>query len=835
MNQLLILIQKVDLNSLAGTVYAAGRTSSTTQNDNFGVVGVVIICFLSVVIFTLIILGFRKFSRSVKHASMEKKSLNSVLFEVRLPKSNEIEIQAADQMFASLLGISEKLDGIKKRFGARSFVSFEIVSLPNTIRFYVVTTKNLATTLEKNINAAYPEAEIITSDEYNIFAEDTQVAFTALKLKNDHYKPIRTYEELSTDSIASITSAMSKLAAGESMALQIVITSAGSDWRNKGKAFVRKVRDNNSDPEKSKIKVDDDVLSAIEKKCELGGFNVDIRLVSTAPNSEAARINLDTMARAFDQFAKEGSNSFEKAKSVNKREFIRDFIYRFPSESFVLNTAELATVIHFPNNNIKTPHIHWLVAKRTPAPSELPEDGDVWLGLNIYRDAKKQVFFASESDRRRHMYIIGKTGAGKSYFIQNLALQDIYNGKGIAFLDPHGDSAEWLMERIPPHRIEDVIYFNPADIDRPMGINILQHRNEQEKHMNVNSFLGLMDKMFDPHGQGITGPRFQQAVRNAMLTAMEFDGMTLLEVVRIITEQKFADKLVANLKDPVVKRYWTEQIAKTADFHKSEILGYVVSKFEMFITNKLTRNIFGQSYSGFDFRRVMDDQKILIVNLSKGEIGNENSQFLGLILVPKILAAAMSRADMPEEDRKDFFLYVDEFQNFATPDFAQILAEARKYRLNLVVANQYIAQMDEKIRDAVFGNVGTMVSFKVGPNDAQFLETQFQPTFNQGDLQNIENTNAYVNMIINGENPGPFSLNTHYKHSPKIIPDGKREVAQLVKSIARLRYGRDVNLVESEIARRENDLGSDSTTPTSTTTTPSSPGGFTPPLSPKGG
>jgi hypothetical protein len=808
-------------------------TNPATSDNTINPLVLILFGLLFIILVTiLLIIVFKRFAKNVKQSSMEKKSLKSVIFEVRVPKNNEIEVQAADQMFSNLLGISEELKGLKKTFGARSFISFELIALPNTIRFYVVASQHLASTVEKNINAAYPEAEVIISDEYNLFAHDTKVEFSSITLKRDNYKPIRTYEDLSTDPLSSITGAMSKLSSGESLGLQAVVTSAGSGWRNEGKGFVRKVRDNNADPEKKKINVDDDVLGAIEKKCELGGFNVDLRLVSTAESAEKARINLDTVVRAFDQFAKEGSNSFTRAKKINKKQFVEDYVYRFPRESFILNTAELASIYHFPNQNVKTPHIHWLLAKRAPAPAEVASTGDTWIGINVYRDEKKQIYFSGIEDRRRHAYIIGKTGSGKSYLLQNLALQDIYNGHGVAFLDPHGDSANWIMERIPANRIEDVIYFNPADIDRPVGFNILEHRNEQEKHMNVNAFLALMDKMFDPHGQGITGPRFQQAVRNAMLTAMEFPDMTLLEVVRIITDQKFTDKLIPKLSDPVVKRYWTDQIAKTADFHKSEILGYVVSKFEMFTTNKLTRNIFGQSKSGFNLRDIMDNQKILIVNLSKGEVGAENSQFLGLTFVPKILASSMSRADLPEEQRKDFFLYVDEFQNFATPDFAQILSEARKYRLNLTVANQYIAQMNENIREAVFGNVGTTISYKVGPNDAQYLETQFAPTFTAADLQNIENINAYINLLSNGENPGPFSINTHYKYSPRPVPEGSPETAALVKSISRLRYGRDVNLVTSEINRRTESLDSGEPVQGSSATPapPTRPGGFSPPL-----
>jgi hypothetical protein len=319
-----------------------------------------------------------------------------------------------------------------------------------------------------------------------------------------------------------------------------------------------------------------------------------------------------------------------------------------------------------------------------------------------------------------------------------------------------------------------------------------------------------MQKMYDPHNQGITGPRFERAVRNSMLTVMEEKGTTLVEVLRILSDPKYANKKIPFIKDDIVKRYWTDEIANTQEFHKSEVLGYIVSKFDRFITNKLTRNIFGQSSSGFDMRKIMDDKKILIVNLSKGIIGEENAQFLGLLLVPRILSAAMSRADIAEKDRKDFYLYVDEFQNFSTEDFAQILSEARKYKLNLIVANQYIAQIDEKIRDAVFGNVGTVVSMKVGSTDAQFLETIFTPTFNATDLVNLENTNAYLKLINKGESPPAFSVSTNYKHAPFPIPkEGNPKIAEIVKNLSRFRYGRDKDMVENEINRRSQTDGED--------------------------
>jgi hypothetical protein len=379
--------------------------------------------------------------------------------------------------------------------------------------------------------------------------------------------------------------------------------------------------------------------------------------------------------------------------------------------------------------------------------------------------------------------------------------QDINAGKGICFIDPHGDAVEDMLNFIPPERAEDVIYFRPSDGDRPMGLNLLEAKTEDQKHFVATSVINLMYKLFDPYKTGIVGPRFEHGVRNAMLTAMVEEGNTFIEVMRIMTDSKFTQELLPKVTDPIVRRYWTDQIAQTAEFHKSEVLDYTVSKFGRFVTNKMVRNIIGQSRSSFSFREVMDQGKILLVNLSKGELGEENSSFLGLILVPRILMAAMSRADMSEEQRKDFNLYVDEFQNFATPDFAQILSEARKYRLSLTVANQFIGQVDEEVKNAIFGNVGTVMSYRVGVTDANYLAREYSPTFSEDDLLNIERYHVYAKTIVNNEPVVPFSMDLTMDLE-KINKLRNPKVAEIIREMSRLKYGRDLRLVESEIARR---------------------------------
>lgn len=776
------------------------NVESATLDTDLLIVGVIILivlCTISIIIYVLV-----ELIRKVKERKYERRSLKMELLEIRVPQNNEIEINAMDQFLASLNSLSHAGKGLKGLFKISDFVSFEIVAFPETIRFYICVSNNIRAMVEKQIHSSYPNADIQEVEEYNIFEENSRVAYAALTQSSEKYKSIKTYEDLSVDLLSSITNSISKLNEGEGLTFQVVLSPTSNKWRATGKSFVSNLKKKASDSE-NKVPIQEGVIAAVEKKCTKVGFSTDIRIVAVGRTQEDANRHVMNVLAAFESLKSQQGNSLIK-KRLNKGErknFVKQFIYRIPTKDNTLNTEEIATIYHFPNKNVQTPHIHWLLSKRAPASQEIPTKG-LWLGKSIYRGVSRDVCI-KEDDRRRHMYVVGKTGVGKSWLLQSMALQDIKAGKGIAFLDPHGDPCEWLIERIPPERVEDVIYFNPSDTERPLGFNVTQYYDEQDKHRIVNSFIGLMYKMFDPNRQGIVGPRFERAVRNAMLTVMSEKGNTLIEVMRILTDPAFVKKKLPLVKDDIVRRYWTDEIAQTSDFHKSEVLGYIVSKFDRFVTNKLMRNIIGQSKSSFDFRKIMDEGKILIVNLSKGLVGEENAQFLGLLLVPKILSAAMSRADIKEEQRRDFFLYVDEFQNFATEDFSQILSEARKYKLNLIVGNQYISQIEERVRDAVFGNVGSIISFKVGVNDAQYLQNEFAPVFDQNDLVNLESINSYVKLLVNGEYPPPFSMYTHLKNSPfGGIPPADLQIAQTVKELSRLKNGRDIAIVETEIVQR---------------------------------
>lgn len=658
---------------------------------------------------------------------------------------------------------------------------------------------------ETSFHGAYPDAEIVEVQEYNLFTQEGKVAYKSLQLRDQNYYPIKTYKDLPTDPLATLTSAMAKMGEGESAGIQILISPAESGWQSAGASFISETKKQESDPEKAKYVVPAKTLEATENKIGKPGFETLIRIVVASENQASADVHLKNIESAFAQFTGD-LNGFKTRAIRRKGGFIEDFIYRyqpmfhlFGTRRSILNSEELATIFHFPNKQVTTPHIYWLYAKTAPAPAQIPTEG-LYLGLSTYRGIRRPVYM-SDVDRQRHMYIIGKTGTGKTELLKDLIMQDIRAGKGLCYMDPHGDSIDDLLKLIPPERAEDVIYFNPADSGRPMGLNLLEAKTEDQKHFAATAVINMMYKLFDPYKTGIVGPRFEHAVRNAMLTAMSDEGTTFVEVMRILTDSKFVQEILPKVQDPIVRRYWTDQIAQTADFHKSEVLDYIVSKFGRFVTNRMIRNIIGQSQSSFSFREVMDSGKILFINLSKGEIGEENSSFLGLVLVPRILMAAMSRADIPEEQRRDFYLYVDEFQNFATPDFAQILSEARKYHLYLCVANQFIGQVEEEVKNAVFGNVGTIISFRVGVTDANYLAHEFAPTFAEDDLLNIERFHVYIKTIVNNEPVPPFSMDLYKDISKQKVAENPR-LAEIITEMSRLKYGRDGKLVEAEIVRR---------------------------------
>jgi len=733
-------------------------------------------------------------------------------------KTNQINV--AEQMFAELRGIIPS--DWRKHLIFRETLTFEIVATATEINFYMFCSRRLVNYVKNSIFAAYPDAEISEVPDYIDSLLKINIVYGYIRLIGPEYSPIRSYETLTNDSLNIILSKMSNLRGNEIIALQTYITPVSGSWRQKAYRYLEYLMGGQKDKTNQQDKgqdstvwvgnslqmaVDSDLYSGIEKKMNKKGYLVGIRVISGAKDKKTAQFNFDSLVRSYSLFDVPPLTSFQGCQFwLANISLLKYFKLRmqpyvdwpFFHQQFIANTEELATICHLPGEEVTVPKITWLRYKTAPASSELPSQG-FFIGYNSYRNYRKKIFLPEE-DRRRHFYIVGQTGTGKSEYLKNMTLQDINNGRGVCFLDPHGDVAEDILTKIPKERINDVIYWNPADTKYPIGMNIMDVDSVEEKNIIINSFIALLYKLYDPNHTGIMGPMLERTVRNVMLTAMEEKGNTLVESLRLLTSPSFAKSKIENIKDPIIKTYWTEEMARTTDFHKSETLGYYVSKFDRFITDQTLRNIIGQSKSAFDFQEIMDKGKILIINLSKGKLGEENTAFLGTLIIPKFIIAAMKRANQPENMRRDYYFYIDEFQNFATPDFIEILSEARKYRLNLIIANQYISQITEEVRNAVFGNVGSIGAFRVGVDDAQYLINNFKPVFNEYDLINNGIGNLYIRPLINGKPSEPFSVSLNWKEVQSIISSS--ETAELIIQNTRQKYARPQNEIEAEIINR---------------------------------
>jgi len=767
--------------------------------------------------------------------AMLKRANDLIILEVRLPKKYERkeyenlktvrDITAISEQFFSSLG-SLYQGGLKGLFFEQPTISFEYVAKNREIIFFVGVPRAYQQMIEKQIQSYFPFSHIEPSSDFRVYSDDLKVSVGSVNTNRSFIYQIKTYEELEHDSIANITNTLSKIGEDSRAAVQILVKPMDPSWRGQIDWTIRRIQEGKgvplgvawyqkigfflgqfaqtsslSDGEKAINKItplQEETIKLLTQKASKTGFAVQIRILSLAKDQQSADQNLVNIFSSLAQFNSPAHNGFKLLRPSDKKSFLSHLILRrfYGFKKMILNSAELASVYHFPSENISTPGIRWFTAKRSDAPAELPEEGII-LGKNSYRG--EDVFVRlKEADRRRHLYSIGMTGTGKSTFFESMILQDIREGKGVAVFDPHGELVEQILQKIPKKRAEDVIYFDPSDTSRPLGLNLLEWKTKEQKDFLVQEAVQIFYKLFDPNGQGFIGPQFEHWMRNAALTLMDYpEGGTLIEIPKLFTDDGFREDRISHVKDSVVSSFWHQQLAKTADFHKSEMYNYFISKFGRFMTNITMRNIIGQAKSSFDLRDVMDNGKILLINLAKGEIGEINSNLLGMIFVARFFTAALSRSDIDESKRRDFYLYVDEFQNFATDTFASILSEARKFRLNLNITNQYIAQIPEPIRDAIIGNVGTIVCFRIGVPDAEFMVKEFSQIADENDLINVDAFNCYVKLLVDNAPLKPFSMQT--------IKDPSVENSQLgsaIKELSRLKYGRDINIVESEIGER---------------------------------
>ena len=789
----------------------------------------------------------------LRSAAKSGKAFHRAVLLIRLPKEKKSEtsqqqkmedniqkireeVAVASGLFSAVAGLKPD-DGFLSWFrGRNDHISFELVVKEGKISFYAAVPDKFKNFLEQQIHAQYPHAEITEEIDYNIFKPQSCIVGAHLWFKFRSAFPFQTYKRMENDPLLAILNPLSKIAENEGAVIQYVTRPANSKWRRQGVQMIRDIKEGQKfeyvarrgairrslhkwkkalfpkkhDPAKQftsaepyhLTKMEEEMVKSMEEKISHGGLEITVRLVSSADSKERALMNLENIINSFSQYnIYRYGNSFGAVIPRNPNALIRESIYRSFREGhyMVANTEELASFWHLPLSSTETPHINWLGARKAPPPLNIPKEG-ITLGRAVYR-GEETIVRMKAADRRRHLYTIGKSGVGKSVFIQNLAVQDIINGEGVCVVDPHGDFVEYVLQHVPKERADDVIYFNPSDIERPIGLNMLEVKTEEQKDFATQEMISIFYKLVtDP---SMIGPMFEHNMRNVMLTLMadlENPG-TIAEIPRMFTDDAFVTEWKQKLKDPMVLAFWEKEMAKTSDFHKSEMLGYLISKVGRFVENEMIRNIIGQSHSGFNFREVMDKKKILLVNLAKGLVGEINSNLLGLIIVSKLQMAALERASLPEEERHDFYLYIDEFQNFITESLATILSEARKYRLNLIVAHQYMNQLvDNKgkntVRDAVLGNAGTMVSFRIGPEDAEILQKEFAPVFTAYDLLNVEQYTAYIKLLIDNTAAKPFNMIT-YPPTP-----GNKELGAAIKELSRLKYGRPREIVTAEITER---------------------------------
>jgi hypothetical protein len=738
------------------------------------------------------------------------------------------------QIIYNIIASTAQKDRNSKKFG-QEHMAFEIVGHKGFVYFYAMVPAGLVDVVKQAIVSAYPAAALETSPELNIFNEVGGLAAVSggeMSLKEPFSFPIATYQELKRDALQAVLGALAALDKEDGVGIQILFRPAQDGWRKtatdtaakkrKGKynnksgleqvaPFMKQmVTALNKPPEDKKeaggsdndiSTLDRSIVEAIEDKTRHPGFEVGIRIVVSSNVSQRTQALLQNIVASFALFDAPGKNGFKFNASSDVEQLVNDYLLRGFKRSdnkMVLNAVELATLFHFPDQNkVPTSQLTRQESKQVDGPRNIPEDG-LLLGYNVFRGAKKPIRLAL-ADRQRHMYVVGQTGTGKSTYLENLALQDMIKGNGFAFVDPHGDTAEKLLAMVPKERTEDIIYFSPADMDYPMGLNLFEFNSPDQKDFLIQEALNMLYKLYDPQHQGIMGPRYEHLFRNAAMTVMaDPAGGTFVDIPKLFRDPNYVKQKLKYVKDQNVVEFWEKEMPQSQRSNEfGEVVSWFVSKFGAFLSNEMMRNIIGQTKSAFDLRDVMDNKKILLVNLSKGRTGELNSKLLGMIFVMKFQAAAMSRATIPESERVDFSLYVDEFQNFSTDSFATIMSEARKYHLNLIVANQFTTQLTDEIRDAVFGNMGTIVSFRIGQNDVEALSKYFQPTFDGDDLLRVPNYNTIIRTLINGVPTQPFSMATL---PPLGNPNSNLSAA--LKQLSAAKFGKPRARVEDEIFAR---------------------------------
>ena len=826
-----------------------------------------VVAFFAIVIVVVVVVAiiFTQSRKAFREQKSYERGLKMVPLLIHLPPpSDDIDVGSRDQrdvmdevisqaqtMYNVISSTATK--GFKSRFYGQRHISFELVAHDGLIRYYVVVPTVLLETIKQAVVAAYPAARLEEVEEINLFSSVGKISGTVggeFSLKKEYSFPIATYQESKRDAMRAILNALSSATREDGVGIQVMLRPANDDWLKTIEKRIKGIREgrrgassgksssfsgggdglgyfvqllealwkppsasdkpkdtNGATADKEVSGIDKAKIEAMEDKTRYAGYEVLIRVVASSSTSARSQILLGNVVSAFALFDSPTKNGFTFTPAHDIEQFVTAYIFRFfPPEmkSNILNTVELATIFHLPDqNSVPSSQVERQKFKQVDGPSEMMDEG-LLLGYNVFRGTKKPIRL-SANDRRRHIYIMGSTGMGKSVLLENLALQDMLDGRGFAFVDPHGDSAENLLAMVPKERVEDVIYFDPSDMENPIGMNLFEvdpqdPDPERTKDYIISETMNMLYSLYDPGHTGIVGPRMENIVRNAALLLMaDPAGGTFMDIPYVLTDPDVVKHKLPYLTNERAINFWTKEWPNAQRSNDAgEVTSWVVSKWASF-ENAMMSNILGQIHSALNLRDIMDQKKILLVNLSKGKLGEMPSKLLGMVFVMKFQAAAMSRANIPESERKDFCLYVDEFQNFATDSFESILSEARKYRLNLIVANQFMSQLTDKIRSAITGNAGSFLIGRVGFEDAEQVVKIFNPVFDAEDLQFMPNYTAVCKILINGMPTSPFSM--------ELIPPMGHPNQQLADALHRLsaaKYGRPRAEVEAEIHHRLN-------------------------------
>lgn len=698
---------------------------------------------------------------------------------LKLPRNVEITPEAAKTFLAALTQINS-VSTLQKLFGTKpQALSLEIGSVNQQIRFMITCSTDLVPFVQTQLQSTYPL--VVIEKVVDPLANQT-IFVKELKLARGSYYPIATYDKFADiDPLSSVLSVLSKAEPTEVALIQVALESAGTGWQSAGNSYADHGTKNETgvwSPRSDK--------QVIVEKVSYPGFKTSVRLIGNTNKT------LTELASTFGVYTRSDGNAFsgKKPPLFNKKSVTIAALERSVTNNDVLNILELATIWHLPSDKIKTEGIAWGTKVLSEPPENLPnavtaseEDKKEinFFGRTIFKN-RETIFGIKEIDRRRHVWVIGKTGTGKSTLIANMAIDDLKKDRGIGIIDPHGDLCDVIMDYIPKHRINDVIYFNPADKDFPIAINPLEVTNKEEAELVVSGIVSIFNKIF-----GFSwGPRLEYILRNSLATLAQVPNTTLKDIPLILTNKQFRDKVVMNLDDEVLKNFWINEFGKMTEKLQQEAISPILNKVGQFVASPLIRSVIGHSKSSISLDDAMNEGKIFLANLSQGRLGEDNAALLGAMLITKFQLAAMHRVAIPEAERKDFYLYVDEFQNFATGSFIKIMSEARKYRLDIMLANQYMAQIPPEVTQAILGNAGTLMTFAVGASDADILQKEFSEVFSNQDLVNLGRFQVATKMTIDNQITRPFVSMT------LPLPTSSNENKEKAINMSRERWGKKV-------------------------------------------